>query len=420
MMSEQRLLTIFVLLVFIPTLSSFIIDKNTTLKDLCASNPNITKEDCNCEKHQFFCMLLQDRDRQKGSNSTPQVPLRITCDEEMGYMRGVSNIIIGGIGIIGNVLVITVSFRYYWMTTRCHVLITILAFTDLATCIIRLWRNIPFLWTCHWVYSALSCKVGSSLLNTASYISMGLIVLIAVERYLGICHPFRTVMTKSRLVFLLLVNVAVGLLITTSLFLYTNLNVETKQCEIKWPSKKVSLFYAIINLIFFSLLPALVLAILYQRIIKVLKSTTRNLFKTNSMCFNSEKRRIKDNERIMKMVVTISVLFVALVFPNRIMWIAKDSLELEGIRPSKDFHFAYVFFAFIIYSLHAIVNPIIYSLMDKTFRRKAINTLMCKAIPRNKTDIWANSNTHASRITRLSTFKKENRYSRQIMTSEAL
>ena len=343
------------------------------------------------------------------------------------HLRGYGNCIISTIGILGNILVVAVSLRYYFMITRCNLLITILAVTDLSTSSIRLWRNFPNLWTCNWVYNRFSCTLGHGVLNAASYISMGLIVMIAVERYLGIVHPFYRGISNMKLAFMLILNVGIGLSIASPIFMYTDL--ADNLCTELWPSEDYAFYYGVVILVLFSILPAVVIGFIYYKIILTLRQSTKKLFRTSAVSFSTETKRIKDNERIMTMVITISLLFVVLVFPNRIFLIARGIMSIRGIEPPKEFFFTQVVFAYIVYSLHAVVNPIIYSLMDRVFRKKVIHILTCQRITGNRTDflrtstctktsrrLTRTSNISSMRTTKSSVQQEENKIHSQQLT----
>lgn len=350
-----------------------------------------------------------------------------SCNKEMMHLRGYGNCIISTIGILGNILVVAVSLRYYFMITRCNLLITILAVTDLSTSSIRLWRNFPNLWTCNWVYNRFSCTLGHGVLNAASYISMGLIVMIAVERYLGIVHPFYRGISNMKLAFMLILNVGIGLSIASPIFMYTDL--ADNLCTELWPSEDYAFYYGVVILVLFSILPAVVIGFIYYKIILTLRQSTKKLFRTSAVSFSTETKRIKDNERIMTMVITISLLFVVLVFPNRIFLIARGIMSIRGIEPPKEFFFTQVVFAYIVYSLHAVVNPIIYSLMDRVFRKKVIHILTCQRITGNRTDflrtstctktsrrLTRTSNISSMRTTKSSVQQEENKIHSQQLT----
>ena len=182
-------------------------------------------------------------------------------------------------------------------------------------------------------------------------------------------------------------------------------------------------------LVLFSILPAVVIGFIYYKIILTLRQSTKKLFRTSAVSFSTETKRIKDNERIMTMVITISLLFVVLVFPNRIFLIARGIMSIRGIEPPKEFFFTQVVFAYIVYSLHAVVNPIIYSLMDRVFRKKVIHILTCQRITGNRTDflrtstctktsrrLTRTSNISSMRTTKSSVQQEENKIHSQQLT----
>ena len=250
------------------------------------------------------------------------------------------------------------------------------------------------------MYNIFLCKFLTALLNCASYISMGLLVLIAAERYFGIINPFRSGLSLLQTTVLTTLNVVVGLAATVPIFLYTTLTPR-KQCKLIWPSRSSSIIYKVVECVLFTIVPAITLAYLYWKIVKTLKRSTQNLLKSNAMSFDLETKRIRDNERITAIVMTISILFVAMVFPNRILYLVRDVWQRDG-KMSKQFEYFFFIFSYIVYSLHAVANPIIYSLMDRSFRRRTVALFTCQAVPRNKKDFMSTTRTRSC-LSKLST-----------------
>jgi len=387
------------------TYAEFHITENTTKADLC-NELQLTGINCTCANLLGLCKLLDVYVR-NGSVIYPETRHTYKCNRKMGLLRGVSNAIIGLVGVLGNGLVIVIYVKYARLTARCHTLIALLAIADFITCVLRLWRNIPYFWSCFWMYDLFWCKCLTGLLNGASYVSMGMLVLIAVERYFGIVHPFRSGLSMLQTAALITLNVVVGVAASVPIFMHTKVT-NGKQCKLMWPSRSKSMIYTGIVSVFFTIIPAITLGLLYWKIIKTLKESTQNLLKSNAMPISMETKRIRDNNRIMAIVVMISILFVATVFPNRVLWIVRDVLQ-RNKSLTKQFDYFFVFFSYIVYSLHAVVNPIIYSLMDRPFRRRVVALFKCHAVPRNKTD-FARTTATRSYLDRLSTFREGSKY----------
>ena len=371
--------------------TKLVVDEKTTLNDLC-SRFNINGSECNCQKHLKLCELLAQH--KSKLNKTTSVDTIYTCDDTFNFMKAVSNTVVALVGLIGNGIVLLLPLTKVWVLTNCEILFIILAVSDFLTCGVRLWINIPYYWSCKWMYGWVSCKLSTSLLNIGSLISIGMISLIAVERYFGIVRPFHNGLKRTHLFILTFLNFLVNMGMIIPLYIYTNLD-DASICAEQMPKWWHSLTYTFFVLVFFSILPASVLSVLYWKITRTLKLSTNALIASKMVTSHVETRRILRNRRVMTIVITITILFVVLVFPNRIVWIIKDIVKKDDHtkRFSNLFEYPLYFLGTTLYSLQAIVNPIVYSMVDKSFRNHIHRLITCQRLPRKRSSQYFHSTT---------------------------
>ncbi|XP_060076100.1 orexin/Hypocretin receptor type 1-like [Ylistrum balloti] len=101
------------------------------------------------------------------------------------------------IGVIGNALVLYVFFNFKQKLTSTIFILT-LAGTDFITCLITIPYTIVVEVLDYSLYYNIVCQIYQFLITTTIPFSAFVMVAIAVDRYLCICHPFRHAMTIRR------------------------------------------------------------------------------------------------------------------------------------------------------------------------------------------------------------------------------
>lgn len=353
-------------------------DEKTLQKgcELCTIPPT----DCNCIQQPFICMLVKTLGGTIDENTTvidnTNIKVNETITKKGSKFEPIFKTTIGVLAIIGNGLVLLVCYSSYHQLSRCNKLIALLAFLDTIFALILLIVSIPQLWTNKWVYANFFCTVGPNTQDFLVAMATGVIMIIAIERYVGIIYPCSQWLTKRRFYLLLLINLIIAIAMVIPVFLYTR--VIEGYC-IETFTKTQSEVYTWSVFVIYFVLPCLITMVLYIRIIYHLDS----LSKTSLYMIGSEKqkaKRLQDNKRIMKIVVSILVAFVLLTLPNRIYWIIKEYDDIilgEYSEERANTEKILKFIGFVPYTLHIIVNPIIYSVVDLKFRRKIMKIFSC-------------------------------------------
>ena len=249
----------------------------TTLYNLCKIC-NISKKECTCKKEPFLCSLIKAKPG--GGNGTNKTELR--CTTNINNVKAAVNTITGVIGVIGNALVVAVTLKYLRTSSRCHLLIGLLAAMDLIFSIAQFIQTLPLFWTCKWVYGLAMCKIFDALANLSSVFSLGIILIIALERYKGIVNLLHGGLNTASIWILLLLNLVFGVVICIPGLIYLKMT-EFGVCEEKWPGQG-SLYYSWVLFIFYYILPIAIISFLYIRIILT-------LYSGNVMSAINEKQR---------------------------------------------------------------------------------------------------------------------------------
>ncbi|XP_065648643.1 C-C chemokine receptor type 5 isoform X3 [Hydra vulgaris] len=313
----------------------------------------VNSENCSCSNpsFDFFC-----------NDQSEQGEITFTCDTVSNKVTGISNLISSVFALIGNGFVVGFGICSWKDLSIFRQLILGLAISDLIFAIIEFILSIPRIWTCHWLYGLLMCKVLSAVLAASANIAVGFIVIVAVDRYIGIVHIFSKTLNQTLLRVIVIINVVAGILsVLPPLLVLQVTNFET--CEENWSSRKSSVYTMVLFFVYY-LIPVIALIVLYCIIIAWLKKAYLKCKALN----NAQKiSRLKKNKRTLVMLISILACFTVLVLPNRAVWIIKDFYSLSNINDNNLFRFLKIILE-ISYGLHAAVNPIIYSVVDPRFQ----------------------------------------------------
>ncbi|EPB66728.1 7 transmembrane receptor [Ancylostoma ceylanicum] len=107
-------------------------------------------------------------------------------------------IIILLVGLLGNVLAISVLRRHPLMKTHSTIYIMNLAMADLITLCVGLPFELIMNWSQYpWPFPDVFCNLKALIAETTNYASIMTILLFSIERYIAVCHPFVFVKLKS-------------------------------------------------------------------------------------------------------------------------------------------------------------------------------------------------------------------------------
>ena len=349
-----------------------------TLEEFCSVFLNIEADDsenCTCEA---LSKAVGDflPDECIGDNSTPQGIQNTTINiyhATLERIRASVTTVASVIGILGNSVVLIVSVPKANDLKRFKFLIAALASCDLVFAIIQLIVIIPHFWTSKWIYGLSMCKFLNSLADMGVWTAFGIVAIIAVERYSGIVNPMKDLdqsENSARLIYILLgVNVIVAAAMTFPLPFVYEVQKNTPKCYELWPSSQFSIAFMWVSISIHFLLPSVIIVYCNTACIKTIQQNT-----ISNICIHSHNKillnqRIKERKRIMTILVCIFLLFIFLVFPNRLVWLVFSHLDINNLSVTE--YWALVLVAYIPYPFHVAANPFVYCFFDRTFRKKA-------------------------------------------------
>ena len=281
------------------------------------------------------------------------------------------------IGIIGNVLVLLVYLRNCREMTPFKFLISHLAFCDLLFSIAQIFELDSNGWYAHgtftWMLDLNLCKFTRSSVHLGSLVSVGTILVITIERFQGLtqgilinlqCNKWKKVFVGTG--FIWIIAVCSDIPIFMSVELINNTCRESFGTD--W-DKALSIYLLLVSCLF----PMVAMLWMNGKIIFELKKPCRTTTLYKSMLKNTAQLKKRKDMRVVKILVTVIIAFFICVLPIRIMWVVQSFFDFERTDTWSVFYKGYLS-----YPLHVAVNPVIYSIIDKNFRKNLIGILLCR------------------------------------------
>ena len=261
-------------------------------------------------------------------------------------------------GVVGNIAVLLLAYRHRTNISPCKLHIAQLAFVNLVFSCVQVINVMPLYWSNVWIYTSMMCKLTRGVLEMGSLLSSGFFLLITIERYLLIVQTFRVRSFQHRYKHTAVVCNLILVAFTVIPYIHgAEIEVESGRCtNFIGGSKWVASTYAWFTFLVFSVLPTVFTTALAVRL---------------KMYFNQEKdtllmvKRDNMNKNIMGNMLLILSLFIICTLPSRLVTISMDMVDFRSHRLILVFQFI----SYILYSFQGTLNPILYSMLAKQWRR---------------------------------------------------
>eukprot|EP00111_Clytia_hemisphaerica_P019773 TCONS_00058341-protein len=313
-------------------------------------------EDCNCTWYRAL--------KPKGNlNFCRDQDQLLTCT----LARRITNRAIIGIstiGIFGNLLVLVVTGYHRHRITVCRRIIGMLAFSDLLFSLVQLVIYFPAFWTCLWIYETIMCKILRFAVHAFCMISLGFVMIIAFERFNGIVKPFQIRVSNKKIYLTTILNIVWAITFSIPLIIHLDV-IHGGECTKNWSDPHQALIYDMVLVIGTFLFPIIVTSVLY---ILIVKSLYQVKSETGSIIGKQQKhRRRREDRRITSIIAYLLVSFVILVAPNRLLNLLHGYGVFDDLAQET---YSYLQLAAMLpYAIHASINPLIYSIIDRKFRK---------------------------------------------------
>jgi len=280
------------------------------------------------------------------------------------------------LGVIGNSLVIYI----YSHTSRKRFLkfermILILAVVDLLASTINPLYYIYQIKTNYqkWMFGEAGCKILPALGPIFSAISLGLILLMAIDRDRAVCTPFKQQFSLSAIYKGLFVTVVLSVATNVPYIHYLEVHKisdEITRCSVtRSAGNTFPRFFVTINI----LSDICFLLIFTTTTVRIyMKLTNQHI-----LAFPKTKDfRSRETKRILRTILAMGVCFIVLIYPKDIF---QTSYYISVLHPPvlriKDHYFINALLK-VLHTSNSVVNVFLYSCLNRTFRRDVVGIVM--------------------------------------------
>ena len=256
------------------------------------------------------------------------------------------------------------------------------------------------------------CVVVFGLIHIAHYSSTWLIVLMSLERYLGICRPLqhRYLATKSRIRNLIILAWIIGLLFSS--FVVPRFGKIEKLC-ILWPDDKEFLempkvvgecepahpFFEVIPLVIQAIpffVAAIFMVFIYGSIMKKLHTRLDDKSLKNSNTgdgqTNNDARTVRN--QVARLLIITGSVFIICYLPYYVIGLNDALLELSQEKIGFQIQNMQLFHLISrqLLTINAVANPVIYSLSNVRYRKAFVSVFSCSNIREGRSSSSSSSN----------------------------
>ena len=286
--------------------------------------------------------------------------------------------------LVGNGLIIAVIRRNKQLRTIINFFVLNMAISDLLLPIFALPRRLQDiyyperLWMVDGIFGAVTCKMLPFAEAMSITVSVTTLVIISIERFFSIVFPMRRqpISGKKACYIAIVFTWFTGSLYPATYFYkYRLVRKDTSPyCQATWEpllkGHKVQLIEFFCFLVLYTILPSILLISLYSAIIVSLQRQ-----KSPDHFASQERvrhRRSRQYSRITYMLVTATILFLVAWIPFNFALFA-----FNPERPCDSRHL--IFGAHFLTYTYSAVNPVIYCIFNKRYRKGFLELLCCPA-----------------------------------------
>jgi len=285
-------------------------------------------------------------------------------------------------GFFENVVIVFILIKNKHLHVPTNIFILGLAASDILLCVFNLPFQLHYQMTNQWAFGHILCKAISATYSIPVFVSSMSILMIAIDRYILIVHPFRKRMSSPIAVCLVVSIAFLAIVLTIPLIMrmeytvidFPELHIYQSYCIELWKDVKLRHAYTLSLLFIQYFVPLIVTTILYIRIGNVLR---RRPIK------KKEKRHKNKTNNILIAIVTF---YVVCWTPWSIFTMALEfSPQLIPGSHIRLFDLLLKIFAM----GSACINPFMYGWLNENFR-KEFNSM----VRQNRQRIRTNGHTY--------------------------
>lgn len=322
------------------------------------------------------------------TNQTNNFPPPLT---DMKLLGTVFFSLICSLGSVGNFLVILTLARWRDMRTPCNVLIANISFVDFIVAAVMSPLRIVEISELGWLLGKFLCYVLAPWQDGLISVSAVCHTVIAIERYRAILVPFKPRLNERK-VKITMALVWIGCYLGASLPLVFFITYEPKGdimiCMADLFPVEHFYIYSLYLVIVFVIVPLTLQTISYIMIVRFLqrKDAVQNHQEscmTTQIQLHTTKRRVKKKRRLVKMLITLMVVFQLCYIPRALIMIVYEwggSLLDHPLFPYIDLATMLLFY------IKHVINPLILYSMSQDFRNGLVSMVRCRTMEEFSSD----------------------------------
>lgn len=285
--------------------------------------------------------------------------------------------IINVVALLGNVLVCWVYFKTQRLRTVTNIYIIVLALSDIVFTTLCLPIVDGVLLSGKWLYPGWICKIHGYLVLLLCFISLHTIALTGLNRYFRVVRPniFKRIFTKK----FTIASVIVVLLVAAFLLAFPLVtgwasllfHPGKMACSMQFHDKYIDVSYSGFLSVVIVLAPFITIIVSYQRVFKAVQIHKRTLFLSVLQPQEHTADKLSAEE------INITKTLFGIVLGFTICWAPVFVIEfVDSFRGSNNVlpRSVYLIYTFLV-SVSAAVNPILYGVLNKTFRKEYLRIL---------------------------------------------
>ena len=281
------------------------------------------------------------------------------------------------IGLVENLITLIVLLKNKQLHTPANIFIMGLAMSDMLLCCFNLPFQLYYQLTETWPFGGTLCRVIMSTYGVPIFVSSISILMIAIDRYILIVHPYRKRMTNLTAVVMFVSLTLFTIFLSVPIIVHTNyhvvdlpaLRIYKELCIEKWPDIRLRHAYSVTTVALQFFIPLTATSILYWRISTSLQQRLNK---------KGERRR---NLKTNKILISIVILF-------SICWLPWSIVNLMVEFNQKLFSGRYFKLIDLLLKIFAMssacINPFLYGWLNDNLRKEL--KVFCVRKPRNRTD----------------------------------
>ncbi len=200
---------------------------------------------------------------------------------------------------------------------------------------------------------------------TTTVASVFTLTILAIERYNAVARPLKMLqLTRETVRYAIFAIWIASAALTAPLFVHTEYRMTEAGCR-ETISGQAELIHKAVYIIFVFILPFIVISFCYSKIVKSLFLRSEVAPESNI----SEKELIRQRKQLLKMSLTVTLVFGACVFPASVTIVLHHfrivSKTVRGIGQ-------------VLLFISSVVNPFIYALHSSSYRHAFKTLLKCK------------------------------------------